>query len=64
MVLLTRNDLAKRWKLSGRSIDRMRQIGILPWHDLTNGQSKKPIVRFKQDDIEAYEEQTRLKPLI
>jgi len=59
-VLLTRQDLAKRWSVSVRTIDRLRQDGILPWIDLNNGHGAKPLVRFPLKDIEDHEQKARL----
>ena len=61
--LLTKSDLSKRWGTSPRTIDRMRTNGLLPWVDLSGGVGKKPIVRFKLEDIAAHEEKFRLDPL-
>ena len=62
-VYYTRNKLAERWEVSGRTIDRIRQSGRLPWVDFTGGQAKKPIVRFRLEDIAAYELKFRMAPL-
>ena len=61
--LLTKTDLSNRWGTSQRTIDRMRSTGLLPWVDLSGGLGKKPIVRFKLEDIAAYEGKFRLDPL-
>lgn len=58
--LITRSELAKLWHVSGRTIDRMRQNGQIPWYDLTGGQGGKPIVRFSLSDVWAYEERFRM----
>ncbi|MEJ5328752.1 MAG: hypothetical protein WHT07_01190 [Desulfobaccales bacterium] len=55
MELLTRKDLAKRWRTTVRTIDRRRIEGLLPWIDLTAGKGRKPQVRFRIEDVEAYE---------
>jgi hypothetical protein len=52
---LTRRDLAARWGTSIRTIDRLRGLGKIPWIDLSGGQGKRPIVRFKLSDILKYE---------
>ena len=62
-VFLTRKGLSERWDVSGRTVDRMRQSGRLPWVDFTGGQAKKPIVRFKLEDIAEYEQKFRMAPL-
>jgi hypothetical protein len=59
---LSRVALAQRWGVSPRTIDRMRADGRLPWIDLTGGRGARPIVRFKLDDILAYEERFRQCP--
>jgi hypothetical protein len=56
MKLLTRVELAKRWATSERTVDRKRMLGLLPWLDLSGGRGKRPLVRFRLADIEAYEE--------
>ena len=61
--LLTRKTLEERWQVSGRTIDRMRASGVLAWFDLSGGRGGKPIVRFKQEDIEAYEMKFRMAPM-
>ena len=53
--LLTRNDLAKRWSTTPRTIDRRRAMGLLPWVDLARGQGKRPQIRFRLVDVEEYE---------
>jgi len=55
MELITRLDLAKRWQTSTRTVDRKRQLGLLPWIDIAGGHGKRPIVRFRLEDIEMFE---------
>jgi hypothetical protein len=55
MRLLIREELAARWGTSKRTIDRKRQDGLLPWVDVSGGQGSRPIVRFRDDDVEEYE---------
>ena len=38
--MITRFDLAKRWKCSTRKVDRMREQGLLAWVDLTQGRGR------------------------
>ena len=61
--LFTRKKLAYRWQVSGRTIDRLRASGALAWFDLSGGHGKKPIVRFRLEDIEAYEMKFRMAPM-
>lgn len=61
--LISKSELSERWGTSPRTIDRMRVNGILPWIDLSAGLGKKPIVRFKLEDIEHYENKFRMDPL-
>ncbi len=56
---LTRADLARRWNCSTRSIDRLRQHGLIPWIDLTAGRGLRRLVRFKIEDVAAYEKSMR-----
>lgn len=60
--MLTRIDLAKRWKTTPRTIDRRRALGLLPWVDLARGMGNRPQVRFRLDDVEEYERRARLCP--
>jgi hypothetical protein len=53
--MLTRNELANRWKVTPRTIDRLRRLGLLPWQDLRKGTAARPIVRFQIEDIQEYE---------
>ncbi len=53
--MLTRNELAERWKVTPRTIDRLRRLGLLAWKDLRKGTAGRPIVRFRLQDIETYE---------
>jgi len=61
--LFTRKMLEERWQVSGRTIDRLRASGALAWFDLSGGKGLKPIVRFRLEDIEAYEEKFRMAPM-
>jgi hypothetical protein len=60
--MLTRRELAKRWKTTPRTIDRRRALGLLPWVDLARGMGNRPQVRFRLDDVEEYERRARLCP--
>lgn len=62
--LFNRKDLAERWGTSVRTIDRKRQDGLIRWIDLAGGRGRRPLVRFKLSDIEAYEEQMAQFPSI
>jgi hypothetical protein len=53
--MITRFDLAKRWRCSTRKVDRMREEGLLPWVDLSGGRGARACVRFRLADIEALE---------
>ena len=52
---LTRQQLARRWSVSVRTVDRLRQKGQLPWIDLSGGSGARPVVRFRVSEIEDYE---------
>jgi hypothetical protein len=54
---ITRLELASRWGVSVRTVDRIRQSGELQWIDLRNGAGARPLVRFRIPDVEAYEAQ-------
>ncbi len=60
--MITRFELAKRWKCSTRKIDRIRKDGLLAWVDLSQGRGGRPCVRFHLEDVEAYERRARLCP--
>ena len=60
--MLTRNELAKRWSTTPRTIDRRRAMGLLPWVDLARGKGKRPQIRFRLEDIEEYERKAMMKP--
>ena len=59
--LLTRNEVAKRWAIAPRTVDRMRQQGELTWLDLAGSESRRPIVRFRMADIIAFESDHLMK---
>ncbi len=59
-ILLTREALASRWSVSVRTLDRLRQDGLIPWADLRRGRGAKPVVRFLLSDIEEYEQRARV----
>lgn len=54
-ALITRTELAKRWRVDAKTIDRMRQAGVLPWIDISGGRGARPIVRFAVADVTAFE---------
>jgi hypothetical protein len=60
-VFLTKRQLAERWGTSGRTINRLKSEGALPWTDLSLGRRKKPIVRFLLDEIRRLE-QMNMRP--
>jgi hypothetical protein len=59
----SRTDLAKRWGVTTRTIDRLREANKLPWLDISAGRGAKPLVRFRIEDLEAFEQITRQAPL-
>jgi hypothetical protein len=60
--MITRFELAKRWKCPTRKVDRVREQGLLPWVDLSRGRGGRPCVRFRLEDVEEYERRARLCP--
>jgi hypothetical protein len=62
--MITRFDLAKRWKCSTRKVDRMRGQGLLAWVDLTQGRGARPCVRFRLAAIEALESRMVMGPVM
>jgi hypothetical protein len=64
MEFLSREKLAKRWEVSVRTVDRLRLGGKLPWFDVAGGSGRKPIVRFRIQDVVAYEDRFRQFPCV
>lgn len=63
-MLLTRDDLAKRWSTSLRTVDRRKKYGLLPWIDLSGGIGSRPMIRFRLTEIEEYEAKGSKKALL
>ena len=59
---VNRQQLAERWQCSVRKIDRLRNLGLLSWVDLTAGQGKRPLVRFRCEDVTAFENSSTMNP--
>lgn len=53
--ILSKKELAKKWGTSERTIDRLREDGVLPWIDLGGNRTTRPIVKFRLADILEYE---------
>jgi hypothetical protein len=60
--LISRQGLATRWDCSCRTVDRLRSRGLIPWVDLVAGKGSKPLVRFRLQDVLAYEQRFRQCP--
>jgi hypothetical protein len=58
-ALLSKRDVAKRWGTSIKTIDRLRQSGRLAWVDVAAGRGNRPLVRFRFEDIVAFEARFR-----
>jgi len=56
---LSRTDLAQRWGVSLKTVDRLRTAHKLPWIDISGGRGNRPCVRFVLRDVEAFEERQR-----
>jgi hypothetical protein len=56
---LSRETLATRWGVSRKTVDRLRASGALPWVDISGGRGERPLVRFKPEDVEAFESDMR-----
>lgn len=56
---ISREALAARWGISTRTVDRLRDAGRLPWIDIAGGRGTRPLVRFKQEDVETFERNMR-----
>lgn len=55
--LLTKHDVMIRLKVCQRTVDRLRENGLLPW--LNIGSGRKPLVRFRLSDVEQFEARSR-----
>jgi hypothetical protein len=55
MELFDKKALERRWNCSSRKVDRLRKVGLLTWVDLSGGQGRRPMVRFRLEDVLAYE---------
>ncbi|MGO9116831.1 MAG: helix-turn-helix domain-containing protein [Desulfomonilaceae bacterium] len=55
---LSRRELATRWGISVKTVDRLRETGQLPWIDLSTS-PRKPLVRFPLAEIERFERERR-----
>lgn len=53
--ILSKKQVADRWSMSVRTVDRLRESGRLEWLDLAAGIGARPIVRFRLRDVEDYE---------
>jgi len=53
--ILSRQELARRWLVSVRTIDRLRVAGKLRWFDPTGGRGARPLVRFALTDVLQFE---------
>jgi hypothetical protein len=58
-VVLNRQELCRRWKISLRTLDRLREDGKLSWINIGAGRTKRGIVRFRLRDIIEFEQQQR-----
>jgi len=62
-MFITRVELARRWAVCVRTIDRKRELGELPWVDVAQGRGARPCVRFRLADIEALENRLTKGPV-
>jgi hypothetical protein len=62
-IRLTRKQLSARWECSQRTVDRTLRNGELPYLDLRLGRSKKPLIRFRLEDVLEFERQAQVGPL-
>jgi hypothetical protein len=53
--ILNRSELAQRWGVSIKTVDRLRTARLLNWIDIGGGRHPRPIVRFTLADVERYE---------
>lgn len=61
-TLIDRKKLARRWGLSTRTIDRMRDRGLLPF--LKMGSSKRASIRFHLEDVLSLEGDRKSKVMV
>ncbi len=57
-TFLTRQALAARWRVSLRTIDRLKARGRLPWVDFSTSDGRT-CVRFRLDDVIDFERKMR-----
>ncbi|MEW6352212.1 MAG: helix-turn-helix domain-containing protein [Thermodesulfobacteriota bacterium] len=54
---LTREELARRWRIGLKTVDRLRATGRLPWINLSpEKDGPRDLVRFRIEDVRAFEE--------
>jgi hypothetical protein len=53
---LSRIELAKRWRVCIKTVDRLSETGQLSWIDLATSPGK-PLVRFPLAEIERFEKE-------
>jgi hypothetical protein len=58
-MLLSRQELARRWGTSMKTVDRLRNSGKLAWIDIAGGRGTRPLVRFHLRDLERFEQSMR-----
>ncbi|MEW6352238.1 MAG: helix-turn-helix domain-containing protein [Thermodesulfobacteriota bacterium] len=59
---LTREQLAQRWGIGLKTLDRLRASGRLAWINLSAEEDgQRDLVRFKPADIEAFEQERKTR---
>jgi len=58
-LYLSRRDLAVRWGISVKTVDRMRESGQIPWIYFSGRRGIRPVVRFALTDVEVFEAEAR-----
>lgn len=58
-MVLNRKEAAQALGFSLRTLDRLRESGLLPWVDASGGRGSRPAVRFFQKDLDEFLLQNR-----
>ncbi len=63
--VLSRKETAQLLGIDIRTLDRWRKLGRGPAYlDLTQGQGKKPCIRYSRSEIERFIQASKIKPVM
>jgi hypothetical protein len=63
-MFITQEQLAKRWNLSPRTLERWRTISHEGPKYFKIGRGPRAVVRYHADDIIAFERENKIDPLL